>query len=515
MGFSCEMKNNEMREIEIKLEGRSQSLDSAFKSLGDARARMTRVTSIYFDTADRRLWARGLTLRLRAKDGRHELTMKRETGGLERGEWSAVIDGPVPDPGALPSGAPREEFGLILPEELTEWHRTEVRRQKKIANIGETTVEVSLDRGRILAAGREMPVEELEIELLGGPEDSVARIARAQVMQRSVHVAVESKAARGVALAEGRPPVSRKFKRPALTQSDTMASAFATIVSATARQVAGNLAASRDGSHPEGVHQLRVGLRRLRSALSLFRDHLDPAAEELKADARSALQAMGPARDLDVFLTQMLPPLEALHPASLPLQRLREAAEVARGGAYADLRRTLDSRPFNRMLLDLLGAQDVTLFLSGTPDAPLTPIATGLLRKRHRKLMRTGEGFATMPLEQRHEVRIAAKKLRYAIDFLGGLFPGDAARLYRKGMSRLQDDLGHLNDAAVTSDLVDRLAAGDEEARLGAAMVKGWYAHRLAAIEAEMVDAWLAFSNTPVFWKQPNPNKSGKKEKRQ
>jgi len=509
------MNKNEMREVEIKLEGRSQSLDSAFKSLGNALARTTRITSIYFDTADRRLWSRGLTLRLRAKDGRHELTMKRETGGLERGEWSAVIDGPVPDPGALPSGAPREEFGLILPEELTEWHRTEVRRQKKIANIGEATVEVSLDRGRIMAAGREMPVEELEIELLGGPEDSVAHIARSQVMQRRVHVAVESKAARGVALAEGSSPASRKFKRPALTRSDTVASAFATIVSATARQVAGNLAASRDGSDPEGVHQLRVGLRRLRSALSLFRDHLGPSAEGLKADARSALQAMGPARDLDVFLTQMLPPVEAANPASQPLQHLREAAELARGTAYADLRFMLDGRPFNRMLLDLLGAQDVTLLLSGTPGAPLTPVATRLLRKRHRKLMRTGEGFATMPLEQRHEVRIAAKKLRYAIDYLGGLFPDDVARPYRKGMSRLQDDLGHLNDAAVTSDLVDQLAAGDAEAQLGAAMVKGWYAHRLAAIEPEMVDAWLAFSNTPVFWKQPKPRTSGKKEKRQ
>lgn len=454
-------------------------------------------------------------MRLRAKDGRHELTMKRETGGLERGEWSAVIDGPIPDPGALPSGAPREEVGLILPEELTEWHRTEVRRQKKITSIEEATVEVSLDRGRILAAGRELPVEELEIELLGGPEDSVARIARSQVMQRSVHVSVESKAARGVALAEGSSPASRKFKRPALTRSDTVASAFATIVSATARQVAGNLAASRDGSDPEGVHQLRVGLRRLRSALSLFRDHLGPSAEVLKADARSALQAMGPARDLDVFLTQILPPVEAAHPASQPLRRLRETAETERAAAYADLRHTLDSRPFNRMLLDLLGAQDVTLLLNSTPDAPLTPVATGLLRKRHRKLMRTGENFATMPLEQRHEVRIAAKKLRYAIDFLGGLFPGDTTRPYRKGMSRLQDDLGHLNDAAVTSDLVDRLAATDAEARIGAAVIKGWYAHRLAAIEPEMIEAWLAFSSTPVFWERRKPRKSAKKEKRQ
>ena len=505
---------NQMREIEIKLTGRSQTLDSSFNSLGDALASSTNVTSIYFDTADRRLWRLGLTLRLRAKDGRHELTMKRETGTLERGEWSAMVDEPVPDPGALPRGAPRDEFGLILPEELQEWHRTDVCRQKKIVTVGEATFEASLDRGRIAAGDRSIPVEELEIELLGGADDAVARVARSLVMQRNVRVAFESKAARGVALARGQSPAWRKFQRPVLTTSDTVASAFSTVITATAHQVAGNLAASHDGTDPEGVHQMRVGLRRLRSALSLFHDHLDPAAEGLKNDARVTLQAMGPARDLDVFLNEMLPPVIDAHPNSEPLQHLRVIAMRERAAAYVELRRTLDGRNFNRMLLDLLGAQDVARLLAVAPDVALPPVAARLLRKRHRKLIRTGRDFATMPPEQRHEVRIAAKKLRYAIDFLGSLFPGDAARLYRKGMSRLQDDLGHLNDAAVTSDLVDRLAAGDIKAHLGAAIVKGWYAHRLAAIEPETVSAWSAFAQTPVFWKQPEPQKKIKKGKR-
>ncbi|MDF1736503.1 MAG: CHAD domain-containing protein [Minwuia sp.] len=503
-----------MREIEIKLTGRSQTLDSAFRSLGNALAKTTKVASVYFDTVDHRLWHLGLTLRLRARDNRHELTMKRETGTLARGEWSALIDEPVPDPGALPRGAPRAEFGLILPEELSEWHRTEVRRQKKVVSIGDATFEISLDRGRIVSGNRSLPVEELEIELLGGPEDAVARVARSIVMQRNVQVTVESKAARGVALAAGTSPAWRKFSRPALMPSDTVASAFATILKATAHQVAGNLAASRDGSNPKGVHQLRVGLRRLRSALSLFRDHLGPAAEGLKDDARTALQALGPARDLDVFLTEMLPPVMRAHPDSEPLQQLCTIAENARRAAYVEVRRTLSGRPFNRMLLDLLGAQDPARLLADSREDALPPVAARLLRKGHRKLIRTGQDFANLPLEQRHEVRIAAKKLRYAVDFMGGLFPGDAARTYRKGMSRLQDDLGRLNDAAVTSALADQLAGDDAQAMVGAAIVKGWYAHRLAATEPEMIAAWQAFSETPVFWR-PTAGRPKQKEKRQ
>jgi len=497
------------REIEIKLVGSSRTLDAAFGELGAASVRSAPVTSIYYDTADKRLWKRGLTLRLRAKDGRHELTMKRESSALVRGEWSVLIDDPIPDPGALPRGAPREEIGVILPEELAEQHRTVAIRSKKVVVIDAASFEVSLDRGHILAGQLSMPLEELEIELLHGPEDAVARVARDLVMRRSLRVALESKAARGMALAAGTVPRARKFNRPVLTAQDTLGSAFQTIIGATALQVAGNLAAVRHGKGPKGVHQMRVGLRRLRSALSLFRKHLDPHATGLQEEARATLQALGPARDLDVFLTQMLPPILSAHADITPLLHLQAIAERERAAAYLALRRMLDGRAFNRLLLDLLGAQDMRGLL--TEDAAATPlpkVATKLLARRHRKLITAGQGFADMPLEQRHEVRIAAKKLRYAIDFLGGLYDPEPMRLYRKGMSRLQDDLGHLNDVAVASELVDRLAGDDERAQVGAALVKGWYAHRLAAIEPEMVAAWHDFAETPIFWKPARQQKA-------
>ncbi len=506
------MTSSANREIEIKLVGTSKTLDAVFAELGTAASKATRVTSIYFDTHDKRLWKKGLTLRLRARDGRHELTMKRETGTMARGEWSAMTDEPVPSIGALPLGAPREELGVILPEELSEQHRTVATRRKKIVVIDGATFEISLDRGRIVAGQRSVPVEELEIELLHGPDDAVATVARGLVMRRSLRAAFLSKAARGMALAADIPPGARKFRRPELTDRDTLGSAFQTIINATALQVAGNLAAVQTGTGPKGVHQMRVGLRRLRSALSLFKGHLNPRAQPFQDDARAILQALGPARDLDVFLTQMLPPVLSAYADTTPLHHLAAIAEQERAAAYRALRRMLNGRTFNRLMLDLLGAQDMRdLLAEDAADVPLPKVATRLLAKRHRKVVAAGEGFADMPLEQRHEVRIAAKKLRYAIDFLGGLYDEEPMRLYRRGMSRLQDDLGHLNDAAVASDLVDRLAGDDPHAKEGAALVKGWYAHRLAAIEPEMVAAWDAFTETPIFWK---PVKSARRKDR-
>ncbi|MDF1722667.1 MAG: CHAD domain-containing protein [Minwuia sp.] len=498
------------REVEIKLVGTSKTLDAAFADLGEAASKSSRVTSIYLDTIDKKLWHQGLTLRLRAKEDRHELTMKRETGALARGEWSAMVDTPVANIGLLPLGVPREEIGVILPEELGERHRTVATRRKKVVVIDGATFEVSLDRGQIRAGRQSIPLEELEIELLHGPDDAVAAVARNLIMRRSLRVAFESKAARGMALSAGKAPKARKFRRPALTDQDTLGTAFQTIVAATAQQVAGNLAAVQDGTGPKGVHQMRVGLRRLRSTLSLFKGHLNPKAAALRDDARMTLQALGPARDLDVFLTQMLPPVLAAHTDTASLHHLRAIAEKEQRAAYLALRRLLKARAFNRLLLDLLGAQDMRdLLVEDSRDKPLPKVAAKLLGKRHRKVIAAGQGFAEIPLDQRHEVRIAAKKLRYAIDFLGGLYPEGPMRLYRRDMSRLQDDLGHLNDAAVASELVDRLAGDDAKARVGAALVKGWYAHRLAAIEPEMVAAWDAFAETPIFWKgHGKPSKS-------
>lgn len=491
-------------EIEIKLSGRPDVLEAAFADLGGGAGKTGRVVSRYHDTHDGRLWRKGFTLRLRQKPDGHELTLKQEgNGALARGEWTTLLAEPRVDLALLPGDAPRAEIGLILPEELSECFRTDVSRTKKTITAGAAEIEVSLDIGKVVAAGgRVAELTELELELLGGPAAAIPAAARKLLTRRSLSVGTRSKAARGVALSRGSAPEYAKACRVALDAGDTLETAVRRIVAATAAQIAGNLACAADGREPEGVHQLRVALRRLRSALSLFRQHLDPAAAgRINSEARAALRDLGTARDLDVLLTETLPVVHAGSNAGSTLDALTDRAEAARAQAYLAVRRRLAARPFNRMLLDLLIAGESGGLVRLDGDAALKPVATRLLAHRHRKVLKLGRNFAALPTEARHEVRIALKKLRYACDFFQTLFPGKVTQAWLARMEALQDDLGGLNDAAVAGQLVDQLAARDPEAKIGAALVKGWFGHRLGATEPHMVSAWRRFERAHPFWR--------------
>lgn len=487
-------------EVELKLKGSARVLQAAFDDLGPGETKAAETVSIYHDTADDRLWRKGFTLRLRRKKDGHELTLKRDGAGeLVRGEWAAMLEAPVPDPGRLPAGAPRGELGVILPEEMTERHRTVVTRTKKVVELGGAVLECSLDIGRIEGGGGRTDVGELELELLKGAPRGVLAAADMLLGKRRLSLEPRSKAARGMELAWGTPPAWRKARKPELTDRDTVDQAIARILGETASQIMANLPAAADGSDPEGVHQLRVALRRLRSAFKVFGKAIGREADLLDDRAKPLLKTLGPARDLDVFLTETLPPVAGAHPGARGLRLLTEAAEAGQQAAYRDVRKLCADPAFSRLIVRvMLLAED----MAGAADAgePLRDFADRVLSKRFRKARKKGKGFADMPTPQRHEVRIAVKKFRYAVDFFQALYPDDRVGPFREALRDFQDDLGRMNDATVAETLSEDLAAGDAETMVGAALVKGWYAHRLKAVEPHMVAAWDALRDARPFW---------------
>ena len=299
----------------------------------------------------------------------------------------------------------------------------------------------------------------------------------------------------------GAPPPALKARAPGLSAEHTVAEAVAAIVSAATRQIEGNVACAADGRDPEGVHQLRVGLRRLRSGLSLFRPHLGDRAAALGDEARHALSVLGDARDLDVFLTETLPRIRKRQPADEGLARLDARARERRETAYDSVRRMLKGKRFARLLAALRRHAGGTDLVERKPGAALADEAEGLLRKRYRKLRRKGRGFARLSPEDRHKVRIALKKLRYACDYLRGLYPEKRGRAYLRMLSGLQDRFGSLNDGAVAIALARDLAGDDAVAQAGAERVAAWFAQRQAADAPKLDAAWREFRGTAPFWK--------------
>ncbi len=493
-------------EVEVKLTGRPAELSAAFDDLSGTRSARQQLLTTYYDTPEGHLRCRGYALRIRSRRGVRELTLKRDEGdGLTRGEWTSPLPpatGGEGTPGLdrLPGEAPVDDLGITATDVLNPTFLTDIGRTKKEARMGDALVEVSLDAGRISAGERETPVAELELELLSGPVGDMLAGARALLEARRLAVGTRSKAARGTDLLLGTSPPAVRATRVKLHPADSIDGALAKVVRAASLQVTGNLAPVLEAGDPEGIHQLRVSLRRLRSALLFLEHHLGPRSAVLNREARRALKRLGPARDLDVFLLETLPPVIDANPGVSSLPRLRDAARERRAATQASARKLLLGRRFNRFVLDLMDVAHGGGLVVEDSGESLMETAKGRLAARYRSLMKAGSGFEHLGEPERHRVRIALKKLRYACDYSQSLFAGPAVGTCLRHLSSLQDDLGRLNDAAVARQISRELAAADPRAAEGASRVRDWCDEGVRAAEPGLIESWRTFVATEPFW---------------
>ena len=493
-------------EIEIKLTGVDDELSAAFDDLGGSRPARERLLTTYYDTPEGHLRRRGYALRIRSRGGARELTLKRDEGdGLTRGEWTSPLPPATRDDGAprldqLPAEVPLGDLGIADSDALNRTFLTDIERTKREVWMGDARVEASLDTGRIAAGGRETPVAELELELLRGPVRDMLAGARELLAKRRLAVGTRSKAATGTGLLLGTSPPAVRAARAKLDTADSIDRALAKVVRAASVHVTGNLAPVLEAGDPEGIHQLRVSLRRLRSALLFLKPHLGSRAAALNREARRALKRLGPARDLDVFLLETLPAVIDANPGVSSLLRLRDAARERRDAAHASARKLILGRRFNRFVLDLLQVAHSGGLVARGADEPLPAVARRRLNKRYRSLMKVGKGFEHLGEPERHRVRIALKKLRYACDYSRSLFPGPAVGSCLRHLSSLQDDLGRLNDAAVARQISRELAAADPTAVDGASRVRDWCDERVRSAEPGLIESWRTFVAAEPFW---------------
>ena len=359
-----------------------------------------------------------------------------------------------------------------------------------------------------------MPIAEIELELLEGSPDALYSLAVELGKLAPLRIETRSKSALGYALASGQAPAWHKARALDLDPGITVDEAIRQILRSCVQHWCANEAAALDGRDPEGVHQLRVAVRRLRSAFSVF-GHLIERDERrrLSNEAKQIVDSFGPARDWDVFSTELLAPVGAARPDDPDLGRLLAAAQVERQRGYEAVRAEIGSQAYTRYLLELrLWIEAGAWREHATPqgaqwlDRPIVAFADALLAKRHRKARKLGRRFASLAASERHRVRIALKKLRYACEFFEGLYRKKDTKPYLASMKQMQDSLGHMNDVAVAEKLALRLVdhaatqAERELLRMAAGLVLGWYGKGAADLEPALVEAWHAFSHGSPFW---------------
>jgi CHAD domain-containing protein len=258
-----------------------------------------------------------------------------------------------------------------------------------------------------------------------------------------------------------------------------------------------NAPAAHAGETPAGVHQTRVALRRLRSALSLFKDLAGPGGAAAAGGLKALAACLGPARDWDVFLGGRLAELAAALAGDDRIAALRNDAAAEREAAYAALRAALDAPGFRLLCLSLA---DLARAPPEAPE-PATAFAARALNRRLRRVLRHGEDLTGLPPPELHRLRLDAKRLRYAGEMFGPLYGERKVRRFLRALAAVQEELGHLNDIAVAVALLDHLARPDDAGRAFAiGAVEGWIAAKADGAREAAFAAWEKFLGRDVFW---------------
>ena len=513
-------------ELELKLEFTSEELQRvrahpALGSLAVGEPVTRTLRAIYFDTPDYRLRSLGISFQLRSEGDRWVQAVaadpgrtngRRSNGGPKPGASKPgasqdTLERPQPDLSIIADRRIRRRIEKAVSRSVLEpVFETVVQRTTRHLHATEGELELALEDGVVRAGGSENSLCEAELELKSGSPECLLRTAAQLFAAAPVRLAKGSQAERGYSLAlggaNGRVEPQRA-EPPQLEAAHTCAQAFAQIVQSAAAQIAANRAAVLETEDPDGAHQLRIGLRRLRSALCAFRPLSDtPASRELEGHARLLARSVGELRDADVLIEEIYAPVAGTMRGHPGLPRLREALLAHRSRMRERVRTELRGQQWSVLQL-YLALWPRTIEDAETLSMPVAKFARSALKKRWRKVATSGERLDDLTVEQRHAMRKALKTLRYTAEFFTSLYPKRAAHQFVKEIRGLQEVFGYLNDvvAAERLNAICHEGCGDSpQAQRAAGYVLGWHNAQAAHAWKDAHRGWQKLDALPRFW---------------
>jgi inorganic triphosphatase YgiF len=502
-----------MTETELKFgldETRAAAVDVALRRL---RSRRLSIESHYYDTTDGRLAAAGLSLRLRRTGRRWEQTLKapgdsaivRHEETVRRpGRWEAA--GPPLHPalhantaaGALLEKAMRED-DASTPRLLERVCSTSLVRRQVVIEAQGAVVELAFDRGTIAAGELVRPVCELELELKSGTPAVLATLGQDGVSAHGLWLSTLSKAERGDRLVRGDAPVPAvKAQPPQLDRSMAGPALLRAALQSCLEQAIANASEIANGPPREdSVHQLRIGLRRLRTAAREL-GFLDPAFTPTWEPAVAAtFRALGAYRDRDTVVRAIEPRLQE---AGSPQPTLGSAT-----AAPPDPTDAVRDPAFQCALLEVL--KQVLRAPDDLPHSPAAALPQGRhdavrqiddrLSRLDRRLRRGARDFARLDVAGQHRVRKQLKRLRYLAELVGPLYAEAKVERFLMRLRPAQDALGAYVDLLVAQQMA---CAAAEAGDAGAWFNVGWLSAQLPEGIRRCAKALRRAAKAPRFW---------------
>jgi CHAD domain-containing protein len=461
------------------------------------RAKKSVVLTVWHDSADKAVSQAGLSLSETRGRWRLEVLHPKVADG-----WFAGTPAPLVAEGPSPAA---------LLDEISEGARAPIAAFSGHRRDFPLTVEGSPARLSVLEGDLRGVVAQRTLHRLrlDGPPQAMARLAARLAAQIRLDVPRTSLGAEALALASGAPDTQRPRGGPTVEEGSSVAQALSGIVAELAETIHFWAPLIGAAQTEEPVHQMRVALRRLRSALSIFRSAVrDDAAwlDTLAKDLQTLAATLGVARDWDVFLGGLGAEAAQACGDDARLAQMLATAARRRDAAYATLRSTMDGPDWQRLGLALALLPIAKPWDDSTsPEqaerlaSPAESYAAGVLDRRLKQLLGVGESLDGVPAEQRHDIRKQAKRLRYTIEFFARLFPEKQVRRYLARLEDLQEDFGTFNDAAVAATLAASLGGGADRA-FAAGVVQGFGAAAQLRADRHVARSWSRFYRATPFW---------------
>jgi len=504
---------DDQRELELKVQLSKSDIARLARRLSTARLTSgepskENLKSIYFDTPKLSLRKMGVSLRLRRDGKRWVQTLKadkRITGGVSNPiEIEVPVRTGAPDIAQLAhtelGRAVKKAIGQVPLRPLFE---TDTRRVRHNIRANGSEMELALDEGELKAKSKSRKLCEAELELKSGHVSGLLETAEKIFAGSELELSTRSKSDQGYELLLGTKSEVRETERSdqiEIQPSDSCLQAFTLIFSALGAQVMGNARAVLESPNARGPHQLRIGLRKLRTALRALRPIAkSPSLERFDALAGRLARDVGRLRDLDILISSVCQPIQALAPDKSGMTELNRALQQQHQARYKEVRSDLVGSDWSRLQL-YMALWPLTLRDVDGIEQPVIDYSRRILRSKWKKVRRLGRRLEELSPEARHDMRKALKQLRYLSEFFAPLYAKRDSRSFIERLKQLQDIFGYLNDVYVARSLqaLPELSAG---AVSTAHFVLGWHEAQAQHAWRKAERAWQQLEKSNRFWK--------------
>src|SRR5262245_743421 len=504
-----------MQELELKVDLSKSDADRlagefAGGDLGIGPAATKELRTVYFDTPEHDLRAGGISLWLRRQDGGWQQTVKVdqhvENGMSNPIELQTFVEEERPDIRKISDKNVRRAVQKALAgTSLRPVFETIVQRTTRSIKVQGSEIELGVDDGEVRAGNERQDLREADLELKAGSSEGLLLAAEKLLAGHELKLSTQSKAERGYRLALGKKDGSTEPEkaRPArISRKDSSRKALSSMLGSAVQQVLVNRRALLETDDPEAAHQLRIGLRRLRSALLALRPLVDRSSlRAFERSARDVGRHVGRLRDADVLISGIHAPAEAAATDKTGFAELREALRRDREARRDEVRQVLSGPQWAKLQLYLTLWPRTLEEIDGL-NKPFTKHARKVLAKAWKKPTKLGRHLDRLDSAQRHEMRKALKKLRYHAEHMAPLFDKRKGEQFIHQLKALQDVFGYINDVGMTPRLIgiqqERQAASD--AARAANYALGHHDAEAAHIWRRASKAWRKLERSPQFW---------------